>query len=78
MNEWNKTGTIIVRFFEGSGLSVAAKIKFNSELAERISSIRAVDLLEREIKYKYEWNKDMGVLSFNIGKFEICTFEIVF
>jgi alpha-mannosidase len=78
MNEWKKTGTIIVRFFEGSGLSVAAKIKFNSELAERVSSIRAVDLLEREIKYKYEWNKDMGVLSFNICKFEICTFELVF
>ena len=75
-NEWNKKDSIIARFFEGSGLSSSAKIKFNKILSERIKKIRAVDLLEREIEYKFGWNQKTGILEFDIGKFEICTFEI--
>lgn len=78
LNEWNKTGTIIARFFEGSGVFTSAKIKFNSEFSEKVLDIRAVDLLEREIDYKFDWNKEISVLTFNIGKFEILTFEIIF
>ena len=76
-NEWNGTGTVIVRFVEGSGIKSVAKIKFGPELKKRISSIKAIDLLEREIEFKYDWDKDNGILTFQIGKFEICTFELV-
>ena len=78
MNEWDKKDTIIVRFFEGSGVPSTAQIKFNELLSKKISTIKVVDLLEREIKYKYDWNKKSGILTFNIDKFEICTFELFF
>ena len=78
LNEWDKTGTIIIRLFEGSGISSSSKIKFNPELSREISEIKAIDLLEREIDYEFDWNKELGVLTFNIGKFEICTFELIF
>jgi alpha-mannosidase len=76
-NEWNGTGSIIARFVEGSGVESVAKIKFCSELMERISLIKPVDLLEREIEFTHEWDKDNGILTFQMGKFEICTFELV-
>jgi len=78
LNEWDKTGTIIIRLFEGSGVFSLAKIKFNPELSREISEIKAIDLLEREIDYEFDWNKELGELTFNIGKFEICTFELIF
>ncbi len=76
LKEWDKTGTIIVRFVEGSGIPARAIIKLNPKLAKKISAIKAVDLLEREIDYQFDWNEDTGVLSFNMGKFEISTFEL--
>ncbi len=76
-NEWDGTGTVIARFIEGSGVKSVAKIKFGPELKEEISSIKAVDLLEREIEFTHEWDKENGILTFQMGKFEICTFELV-
>ncbi|MHA1491422.1 MAG: alpha-mannosidase [Promethearchaeota archaeon] len=76
LNEWKKTGTIIIRFIEGSGISSLAKVKFNSVLSEKISKIQAVDLLERGIERDFKWDKETRVFSFDIGKFEISTFEL--
>ncbi len=76
MKEWNEQNTIIARFFEGSGVATTAKIKFNPDLFENISKIKAVDLLERKIDKNFDWNKETGFLMFNIEKFEICTFEL--
>ncbi|MCP4762485.1 MAG: hypothetical protein GY870_11950, partial [archaeon] len=77
LNEWDKTGSIIARFVEGSGIPAQAEIKINPQITEKIIEIKAVDLLEREIENKFKWNKDTGILSFDMGKFEICTFELI-
>ncbi|MHA1254541.1 MAG: glycosyl hydrolase-related protein, partial [Promethearchaeota archaeon] len=53
------------------------KVKLNSKLSNNISSISAVDLLEREIEYKFEWDSDTEILTFEIGKFEISTFKFI-
>ena len=66
-----------MRFVEGSGVKSVAKIKFGPELKKRISSIKAVDLLEREIEFTHDWDKENGTLTFQMGKLEICTFELV-
>ncbi|TFG27504.1 MAG: alpha-mannosidase [Promethearchaeota archaeon] len=75
-NEWDKNTTIIVRFFEACGISTNAKVKFNKTLSDRIELIKAVDLIEREIEYPFKWSHQRKLLEFNIGKFEICTFQI--
>ncbi len=75
LNEWDNTNSIIARFVEGSGIPTVVKIKLNSTLINKISSINAVDLLEREIEYKFDWDGETGILSFDIGKFEISTFK---
>jgi alpha-mannosidase len=78
INEWDKKETIIARFIEGSGVSSLAKVKFNNEFSQKISKIKAVDLLEREIEYDFDWNQKSGILKFKVGKFEICSFELYF
>ena len=77
LNEWDSDGTVILRVLEGSGVPTLAEIKFNPEFTKRISSIKTVDLLEREIETEFNWNKESKILSFKIGKFEIITFKIV-
>ncbi|MFX1268801.1 MAG: glycoside hydrolase family 38 C-terminal domain-containing protein, partial [Promethearchaeota archaeon] len=77
LKEWVKSDNIIIRFFEGSGISTIARIKINSSLLDKISLIKPVDLLEREIKKSYELKRESGVLTFELNKFEICTFELV-
>ena len=75
LDEWENTNNFIARFVEGSGIPSVVKVKLNSILSNKISSISAVDLLEREIDYKFEWDSDIAILSFEIGKFEISTFK---
>ena len=74
--EWNKTGTLILRVVESSGVSTQGKIILNQEIADKIKSIKAVDLLERQIQSEFDWNKETRTLSFPIKGFEILTFEI--
>ena len=75
LNEWDNTDDIIARFVEGSGIPSVVKVKLNSKLSNRITSISAVDLLERKVDLKFEWDVDTGILSFETGKFEISTFK---
>jgi len=77
-NEWDNKDTIIARFIEGSGVTSKAQVKINEGISKVISEIKAVDLLERQIEGKFDWNKKTGILTFTIGKFEICTFELFF
>jgi len=77
LKEWVKSENIIIRFAEGSGISTTARIKINSCLLDKISLIKSVDLLEREINKSFEFKKDSGILTFELNKFEICTFELV-
>jgi len=77
IKEWDETGTIIIRLVESSGVSSRAKITFSSVFSEKLQAINSTDLLERKIHPRYNWDKDNGVLSFDIGKFEILTFELV-
>jgi hypothetical protein len=74
-NEWDKNGNIVARFVEGCGISTKAEISFNSIMAAKIKSIKSVDILERELNTPFQWDKAKGTLIFDIGKFEICTFE---
>jgi alpha-mannosidase len=74
--EWNNSGTIITRFVEGLGIPGSAKLKFNPKFAKRIATIKAVDLLERQVDKEFDWNKESGILMFKIGKFEILSFEL--
>jgi alpha-mannosidase len=75
-NEWESTGTIILRLVEGMGLPAKAIISFNSKFSKKIKSVKAVDLLERPIEYNYKWDPESLKLEFSMGKFEISTFEI--
>jgi len=77
LKEWAKSDNIIIRFFEGSGISTTARIKINSVLLAKISLIRPVDLLEREINKSFKFKRDSGILTFELNKFEICTFELL-
>ena len=77
LNEWDSDGSIILRVVEGSGVPTLAKIKFNLELTNKISGIKAVDLLEREIEVDFTWNSNSKILSFQMGTFEIITFKII-
>ncbi len=77
-NEWDKNETIIARFIEVSGVSSNVKVKFNENYSNKISKIKAIDLLERKIEDNLDWNQSSGILTFEIGKFEICSFEISF
>jgi alpha-mannosidase len=74
-NEWEKNGSLIARFYEGSGISSLATVKINKFLSEKISEIKCIDLLEREISRDFEWNKKTSILTFNMNGFEICSFE---
>lgn len=77
-NEWDSDGTVILRVVEGSGVHAMGEIKFKPELAKKITSIKAVDLLEREIEADFNWNEENTLLAFQISKFEIRTFKISF
>jgi len=74
--EWDKEKSIILRFYEGSGIPMLAKVQFNTNFSNKIARIKPVDLLEREIEYEYNWYKEKGSLEFSLNKFEISTFEI--
>ncbi len=75
-NEWEKTGTIILRVVETSGIPTEAKVVFNQELGSKIKSVKPVDLLERPIEAHFVWNASNQTLAFPIRGFEILTFEI--
>jgi alpha-mannosidase len=77
LNEWDKNGNIVVRFFETCGNATSVKITFNPILAERITAVRSIDLLERESHFKFDWNNEDLVLSFQIGKFELVNFKLI-
>ncbi|MHA1818955.1 MAG: alpha-mannosidase [Promethearchaeota archaeon] len=77
LNEWEKSGSIILRIVEGSGVDTKnVKIKFGDILADKIKEINCVDLLERKIEGEFEWKKDTAELTFSIGRFEVKTFEL--
>ncbi|MFX1338315.1 MAG: alpha-mannosidase [Promethearchaeota archaeon] len=76
MNEWDKKETVIARFIESSGVPSTVEVKFNDKISQKVSTIKAIDLLEREIEYNFNWNQKSGILKFDIGRFEICTFEL--
>ena len=75
-NEWKKDGTIIIRFYEVSGVQTEASIQFNKNLSEIILKIEPTDLLERKIQDKYNWNSYNCRLTFELNPFEIKTFKI--
>lgn len=76
LNEWEKNGSVVVRFVEGCGIDESeANIKFGDLLASKIKSIREVDILERQMDSEFDWDANSGLLKFKMGKFEIKTFE---
>jgi alpha-mannosidase len=75
LNEWERSGTVILRVVEGCGIPANAEIKLNPVLVKRIKSVKAVDLLEKPIQTAFKWDAKNCSLSFKMGKFEICTFE---
>ncbi|TFG04176.1 MAG: alpha-mannosidase [Promethearchaeota archaeon] len=77
MNEWDKDGTIIMRFNEGLGVPSMARVKISELIANKIPSIKVVDLLEREINHSFKWNDETNILSFELTKFEIITFKLI-
>jgi len=76
--EWKKDNSIIVRFFEGCGLSVSAEVNIHPKIAKMIIKIEETDLLERTLNQDTIWNKKEGRLSFKIDKFEIRSFKLIF
>ncbi len=73
--EWNNNNSLIARFYEVSGIPTNVKVKLNSSLFKQIERIISVDLIEREEDNKFEWDEEIGMLSFYVNKFEIRTFE---
>jgi len=76
--EWKQDNSIIIRFFEGCGLSVSAVVKIHSKIAEKIIKIEETDLLERSLHHAPKWNGKQGILKFNMNKFELRSFKFVF
>jgi len=77
-NEWKKSNSIIIRFNELCGKDSQANVFLSSRLVEKISKIKQVDLLERDLKKKdFIWNPSDNELKFKIRKFEIITFEFI-
>jgi alpha-mannosidase len=74
--EWEDKKAIIIRIVESSGISTIAEIKFSSKFSEEILSIISTDLLERPTTQPFKWDNNKGLLSFEIGRFEIRTFEL--
>jgi alpha-mannosidase len=76
--EWDNTRAIIIRLVESSGAYTNATITFSAEITKIIKSVSSVDLLERSTNYdRFYWDNNNCLLSFEIGKFEILTFELV-
>ncbi|MHA1804965.1 MAG: alpha-mannosidase [Promethearchaeota archaeon] len=73
--EWEDDNSLIMRFHETCGILTRARIKFCSNLNQNIISIKATDLLEREIQSEFELNNE--TLSFNISPFQVRTFELI-
>jgi len=76
--EWKKDNSIIIRFFEGCGLSVPAEVKIHPKIANMIIKIEETDLLERSLNHDPKWNEKEGILNFKMDKFEIRSFKIIF
>jgi len=76
--EWKNDNSIVIRFFEGCGLSVSAEVKIHAKIAEKILKIEEIDLLERAINQNPKWDEKKSILSFKIEKFEIRSFKICF
>ncbi len=75
--EWDDSNSLILRFVETCGLEgTNANVLLPEFLGEKIKNIVPVDLLERKIDEKLEWNKEDYQLNFDIGKFEIKSFEL--
>ncbi|MBD3253775.1 MAG: hypothetical protein GF383_01715, partial [Candidatus Lokiarchaeota archaeon] len=75
--EWETQDTLIVRFVEGLGVSTQVNVRFSVIFLKKIKHIKAVDLIERESNSNFTWDQNDGILSFEIGEFEIISFEIV-
>ena len=76
--EWQKDNSVIIRFFEGCGLSASAEVKIHPKIAKMIKKIEETDLLERSLNQNPKWNKNEGIFSFNMDKFEIRSFKFIF
>ena len=76
--EWNQDNSIIIRFFEGCGLSVSAEARIHPKIAERIIKIEETDLLERSLNQAPNWNEMKGILAFKMEKFELRSFKFIF
>ncbi|MBD3351955.1 MAG: hypothetical protein GF364_10765 [Candidatus Lokiarchaeota archaeon] len=74
LNEWEKNGNIIARFVEGCGISSEVIVQINPEFARKVENVKAVDILEREIEFPFDWNKGKGILKYSTQPFEINTF----
>ena len=57
------------------GMFADVQINFNPLFRGRIKSIKPVDLIERDTNFEYNWIEE-GKLTFELKKFEICSFEI--
>ncbi len=78
LNEWKKSNSIIIRFNELCGKDIHANVFISSRLAKKISKIKQVDLLERNLKKQdFMWNPSDNELKFKIHKFELKTFEFI-
>jgi alpha-mannosidase len=75
-NEWNKSGTLILRLVEGCGLNGPAEIKLHPQFTARIKSVKSVDILERPTREPFTWDPASGILKCDVTKYEIRTFEI--
>ncbi|MHA1720033.1 MAG: alpha-mannosidase [Promethearchaeota archaeon] len=77
-NEWKKSKNIIIRFNELCGVESKANVFLPSKFAKKISKIKEVDLLERELQEQnFIWNNLDNELKFDLHKFEIKTFEFI-
>ncbi|MBD3351981.1 MAG: hypothetical protein GF364_10895 [Candidatus Lokiarchaeota archaeon] len=76
-NEWDLSDNIILRVVEGCGVDTNATIRLAPELNKIVKQVREVDLLERPIDSELQWDKEKGILTKKIGKFEIVTYEFV-
>ncbi|QEE17510.1 alpha-mannosidase [Promethearchaeum syntrophicum] len=77
-NDWNKSNSVIIRFNELCGKDSPVNVFLPTKLVGKVSKIKQVDLLERELnKQDFSWNPSDNELKFKIHKFEVITFEFI-
>ena len=78
--QWVESKNKILRVVEKCGVDTPnCQIALHPKIAEKVGGVKIVDLLERDLaggNSAIEWDSKKGVITCNLGKFEILSLEL--